>query len=111
MAIDYDRFGHCVLCHDNLMVERLIDRQRVLSLGGRATDMNVTLNDGSIMRVTICLSCKADYTVRDAKRLMKSVIKGWERECEELVADETKPHLDAAWKSRHMKIYATKEIV
>ena len=110
--IDYDCYGHCVLCHKELLKSTVIDGKAVTYFSGEKSEMQLPLNDGSKLLVTICFSCKDSYLPeRDNSRIMKSVIKGWDIETNKLVEDKTKPHWDQDKKESYMREYSTKEIV
>ncbi len=91
---DIDKFGHCCVCHKNLMVKRVVD--------GKVADMFTPfydetvflLNNGSQMQVTICKTCKSANDLSDRKvhnNIMAAVMKGWELETDLLVKDESNP--------------------
>jgi len=110
--IDYDKFGHCALCHKDMQKTTVIDGKIQTYLSGEAESMQVKLDDGSKMIVAVCTSCKANYKPsKHAEKLMKSVIRGWEVDCDNLVADKSKPQFDEDWKKNHMKVYGKKRIV
>jgi len=83
----------------------------MMRLSGSAKEIQFDLSDGSKMRVTICRECKDKHEVKDNSLIMASVIRGWEKEADELVADEAKPQFDSKWKEAHMKVYSKKEII
>lgn len=112
MSLDYDKFGHCALCHCNLMVRTLSDWKLVWRMSGKSTSMDVDMNDGSKMRVTVCKRCKSSYNHElHSEGLMESVLKGWEVECDALVADPSKPEWTPEKKAKYMEKYSKKEIV
>jgi len=105
MAIDnIDRFGFCVLCHKNLITERVVDNQVIkmfLPIHGHADFM---LDNGSIMKVCICNPCKESVDLNDEqihKNIMEAVQKGWELETKALIADNNYPD----WNEESGKAY------
>lgn len=77
---DIDKFGHCVICHKNLITKRVVD--------GKVEDMFLPeyghtfflLEDGSQMQVTMCKPCQSQNELTDPevhKNVMDAVIKGW----------------------------------
>lgn len=83
-----DKFGHCVLCHRNLIYKRVVD--------GRQEDMFVPthghttflLNTGSQMQVCMCKPCQQNNDLADVSihnNIMEAVQKGWELEAKLLV--------------------------
>src|SRR3990167_253010 len=110
--IDFDCYGYCVLCHKHLLKTISVDGKLVDYFSGEKSDMEMKLNDGSKMVVTICFPCKDSYLPeRDNSKIMKSVVKGWEMETSQLVEDKTKPDWTQERKENHMKVYSQKEIV
>lgn len=105
MGIDFDKAGHCVKCHKDLIEEKFIDGfiQKVLTPDFDETEF--LLNDGSRMRVVICKACKEIITVADEPEIMAAVVKGWQWELDNLV------NWDDSKKKDHMAIYSKKEIV
>lgn len=108
-----DKYGYCVKCHECLLRNDKNDKgEPIVRLSGKAEHLQLSLNDGSQMRVMICQPCKFNYIPEEhAEEIMRSVISGWEKECDILVADESKPQFDAKWKEEYMKVYSKKEIV
>lgn len=89
---DIDRFGHCVICHNNLITKRIID--------GKSTEIFLPIHDhtkfmldnGSTMEVCICKLCKESIDLSDSivhENIMKSVQKGWELETKLLIENNT----------------------
>lgn len=112
MSIDYDVLGNCVKCHCNLFVQDKDDKgMPMMRLSGSAKEIQFDLSDGSKMRVTICRECKDKHEPKDNSLIMASVIRGWDKSCDEAVADEAKPQFDSKWKEAHMKVYSKKEII
>lgn len=89
-----DKFGHCVVCHDNLLTKRVVDG-KVIDMFLPTYDGTIfMLNTGSQMQVTICKKCKAHTELTDPKvqdNIMEAVQKGWQLENAMLVADEKLP--------------------
>ena len=103
--MNYDCFGHCVKCHKNLLIEEVIDGKVQQRFTPDKSKMRLLLDDGSNMGITICKQCEEDYTEADNKKIMKSVIKGWEMEMIKL------PHWSDEKKKKHMDNYSKKKIV
>lgn len=70
MSIDYDSRGLCAYCHEP-------------NFTGRA---QFKISDHSIMHVSLCSECSNKDISED--KLMISIVKGWEKEVEQLVARE-----------------------
>lgn len=111
--MNFDCYGWCSLCHQCLLVTDKNDKGQLIErLSGKAEHMDVNLNDGSKMRVLICADCKSNYShEKHSSELMTSVIKGWEKECEQLVADETKSDWTQEKKEKFMDVYSKKQII
>lgn len=100
-----DKFGHCVVCHKNMLVEKIIDQKVQKVFTNDYSETKFLLNDGSTMRVAICKECKkTDYKTKD---IMKTVFNGWKNEIEE--------NKTGFWtkekKEKYIKDYSKKEIV
>jgi len=107
--IDYDCIGFCALCHKSLIEEKVItgsngkpEIQTVFT--SDRTEIEVCLDNGSLMRVAMCKKCKSNYTVKDNKPLMESIVNGWEKEVEHL------PHWTKDNKADYMKKYSKLKI-
>lgn len=99
-----DKFGHCVVCHKNLLTKRVVDGKVIDMFLPFYDDTMFLLDNGSQMQVTICKHCKADKDLSDPKvhrDIMDAVMKGWELETKMLVADEKQPQ----WTEEHGKNY------
>lgn len=80
---DIDKFGHCVICHKNLLTKRVVDGKVVDMLTPIYSDTMFLLNNGSQLPVTICKVCKAITDLKDPVvfvQVMAAVNKGWELE-------------------------------
>lgn len=108
-TIDYDLYGHCVICHKNMIIEQAIDGKIQKRYTPDYTEREFILNDGSIMRVAMCLK-DAESDI-DSKNIMKCVINGWERETAEMVKSPLFPHWTEEKKNIYMEEYSKKEIV
>lgn len=89
-----DRFGHCLVCGDNLLTKRIVNGKVVDMFLPTYSDTMFLLDSGSQMQITICKSCKDKVDLNDPKVhdvIMKSCMKGWELESKAMLADETKP--------------------
>lgn len=76
-----DKYGHCVVCHKNLLSKRVVEGQVVDMFLPTYDHTFFMLNDGSQMQVTICKPCKfhtdlTDPVVHD--KIMQAVQKGWD---------------------------------
>ena len=111
--IDFDLYGHCVLCHDNMLKEEIVDGKMVIRLMGKATTAEYLLNTGARMNVSMCVYCKdkLDDSDEELDEIMKSVVAGWEIEASDLVASISKPHWNDRVKKEHMALQEKKEIV
>ena len=80
--INYDKYGHCVVCHEDMLYTQIIDGKPEQRLGPLYEETEYLLDDGSVMRIAICKECKA--TLKDDEeeriRIMDCVFKGWEHE-------------------------------
>ena len=100
MSIDYDKFGHCVNCHKDMIFEQVVDSKVVKRFTADKTEKQFVLNDGSKINVCICKKCKA--IEGNESYIMGCLIKGWEVETDELVKDELKENWDKSTKKKYM---------
>lgn len=92
-----DRFGHCVICHKNLITKRVIDgrlEETFLPIHGHTTFL---LDNGSQMEVCMCKPCQEKTDLTDPmihENIMEACLKGWDLETKILVSEEkwTKDH-------------------
>lgn len=111
MSIDYDLHGHCVNCHKNMIYDQVIDEKVQKRYAPDYTEKEFLLEDGSRMRVALCLTCANDIKPKDHKKIMDCVIKGWDKETDELVKSPLFPHWTQEHKDKHMEQYSKKKIV
>lgn len=99
-----DKFGHCVICHRNLITKRVVDGKVIDMFVPEHDHADFLLNNGSMMKVCCCKICKNTYDLKD-KDLQEEIIeacqKGWELETKILVADEKIPE----WTQEHADKY------
>lgn len=99
-----DRFGHCVVCHKNLITKRVVDGKVIEMFMPIHDHTDFMLNNGSTMKVCICKPCKETTDLSDPEiqeNIMEACLKGWELETEILVADKTLPE----WTRDHADEY------
>jgi len=112
-VVDFDLYGHCVLCHHNMIRDEYIDGEMQTRLAAEHRMVKYLLNDGSQMNVTMCLECvnKLTDSQDEIDLVMKSVVRGWEIETSDLVASISKPMWTQQLKDDHMKKQSKKKIV
>lgn len=89
---DIDKFGHCVVCHKDLLTKRIVDGKVVDMFLPIYDETMFLLNSGSQMQVTICRPCKQLTDLSDTKvhnDIMAAVQKGWQLESKLLVDNNT----------------------
>lgn len=110
---EYDKPGYCVLCHTQ--IAEFEGANRIVRLLGNARNMQVRLDDGSKMNVTICEKCKESMMPEDTVKLMDSVIKGWSFECDTLITNKVVRIDGRVWdeqvKKEHMDEYSKRYVV
>lgn len=102
--IDYDKYGHCVLCHTNMRVEQVIGGKVQMRFTPDYDETEYLLDDGTRMRVAVCKPCKATLGEHHEKKIMDAVIKGWDMEMKEY---KWKPEKREAY----MGVYSHRAIV
>jgi len=111
MTIDFDCFGHCIKCHKNMYIEQIIDCKPTWRFNGEYTEQKFLLSNGSNMRVPMCKTCKNTLTDEDSKEIMACVIRGWEKESDELVKNKDKKNWDKKKRDKYMEEYSKLKIV
>jgi len=116
--MDFDKDGHCIECHKNMRIERVIEGKVILMFTGDKREINFLLNDGSNMRITICSTCLSIYNKSSNKekkeidkRMMQCAYKGWEYDVQLLVNDENKKTWDNEKGQKYLSIYKQLSIV
>lgn len=108
-----DKYGHCVVCHKSLIVERAVDGKVIKMFTPEHDETRYMLTDGTEMRVCICKSCKSTIDLDNRKvkdQIMEAVINGWDLEVKSLVADDKKPDWTEDKAKNHMDIFGSKKI-
>jgi len=102
--VDYDLYGHCIVCHTRMLTEKFIDGKMVQSLMPEYCEAEYLLDTGSRMRVAMCIYCKNKLTnsTTEIKDIMDTVKRGWEIETNDLVSDTKKPRWTEEHKKEHM---------
>ena len=78
-----DKFGNCIYCHRQLVMNRVVGGKIQTVLDPDASDSFFKLNTGSILVVPICKVCKATVDLDDPTvqaEVMVSVNEGWQLE-------------------------------
>lgn len=108
---NFDVFGHCVVCHKNMNITEVIDGKVTNRLSGEYREEMYYLDDGSKMRVAICMNCQKDLdNLSDDneamnKQIMNCVIDGWKHEV------ETYAHWPKEKKDAYLNRYGGLQIV
>lgn len=112
MTLDYDKYGHCIICGKNMKYTQIVDGKEISRFSDEYCEVEYLLNDNSKMRVAICTSCKpalAD-TTDTYDMIMEKVVKGWDVETSALVADPEKKDWTPDRKKVHMARYSNLSI-
>jgi hypothetical protein len=86
--LDYDKFGHCVSCSKNMVVEVAINGKIENRFTPEYNEVSVTLNDNSKMRICMCNDCKIKFSSSNYSEVMTKIHNSWEKETKELDWDE-----------------------
>ena len=102
-----DKFGACVVCHKDLMTEKVINNEIKKLFLPEYSQMELDLDDGSKMPVCVCMKCKENYkgTPKENAEIMESVVEGWKEEIKNL------PHWTDEKRDNYMKTYGKLKIV
>ena len=104
--INFDKYGHCVVCSLNMITDRVINGDVVQIFTPKKDSLEVLLNNGSRMRICICKDCKKDVKESDYKNIMKKVYRGWEMETSGLVTQRHKNKMTSrVWDKEYQKKY------
>jgi len=111
--INYDKFGHCVVCHKKMVVDRVVNNEIVRMITPDYREEEYFLDNGTKMRVAICSKCKESLKDDNetVNSIMDTVIAGWEVETRLLVSDDGKPDWTQDVKDKHMEKYSKLKIV
>ena len=99
-----DTFGHCTICHKNMLIEQVIDGKVEKRFTPEYVENEYLLSDGSKMRVAMCRDCKSNLTFDKQEQIMNCVIKGWEVGIKDLSWTDEK-------KKAYMDRYSKLEII
>lgn len=75
-----DKFGSCVYCHRNLVVNKVIGDKVQGTWHPDKDDAYMKLNQGSLMPIAICKPCKKNIDLTDSvvhTKIMEAVNNGW----------------------------------
>lgn len=76
-----DVYGHCCLCHENLLVPRIVGGKEIMTFTPKFDQTEFVISNKSRMVVCMCKDCKEKKDLSDSNihdEVMKSVIEGWE---------------------------------
>jgi len=90
MSIDYDKFGHCSICHKNMLIEEIIDNRPQQRFTAEYCEAEFLLSDKSKMRVAMCTICKSNLIEEQHDSIMQTVINGWGEQVKGLDWEEEK---------------------
>lgn len=108
-----DRFGACVICHKDMIVERVVDGKVINMFSPEKDETIFNLDDGSIMPVSICKTCKNSVNLDDPKlhdKIMNSVVEGWQYQVDQFVSDDKRPDWTQEKADLYMEEYGVLEI-
>lgn len=108
MAKENNQFGYdcafpglCSLCHCEVAefdgsVEIMpgVYRPRITKLKGNYRIKNLELSDGTIMTIALCAMCE-NLKPGDCGKIMESEVRGWHKECNEIMSDVKQDIKDA----------------
>lgn len=114
MIPNVDKYGHCVLCHTNLIIERVADMKVINMFSPDYDQTEFLLDDGTRMKVCICKPCKKNIDLKDVgvqEKVMEAVINGWNLEVKGMVADQKRPDWTEEKGKQYMDTYRVKKIL
>lgn len=78
-----DQYGHCVNCHKNLLVPRVVGGKQIMTFTPGFDQTEFIISNKSRMIVCMCKTCKENVDLSDIsvhERIMESVKLGWDGE-------------------------------
>lgn len=75
-----DQYGHCVNCHKNLLVPRIVGGKEIMTFTPDFDQTEFVISNKSRMVVCMCKPCKASIDLSDPMvhdNIMKCVKDGW----------------------------------
>ena len=78
-----DKFGHCVVCHRNLIKNVAINGKIEGVFDADKDEAYLKLNNGSLMPISICRPCKESTDLTNVTihaQIMEAVQEGWKLE-------------------------------
>ena len=109
--IDYDYDGHCATCHKDMRIEQVVGGKVIKRRTPDYAEVQFLLNDGSKMSVAICKQCQEKNLHTNFSDIMNCVINGWQKEVNDLIADEKKPQWTEKKGRDYMGRYKTLKIL
>jgi len=103
--IKHDKYGHCSLCHKNMLIEQIIDGKPTMRFLPDYVEAEYLLDDNSKMRVAMCTQCKTNLSEDDNETVMDTVKRGWQEQVKKY------DHWTQERKNKYLETYNKKEIV
>lgn len=75
-----DEYGHCCLCHKNLIVPRVVGGEQIMMLTPEFDQTEFIISNNSRMVVCMCRTCKSTVDLNNTivhNKIMESVKLGW----------------------------------
>lgn len=114
-SYDLDKFGNCIYCHRQLVMNKVVGGQVETVLHPDASDSFFRLNTGSILVVPICKPCKSTVNLEDPdvhKKILEEVNHGWELEIHHMRSNKHKfPEFNEKKESDVRSLYSGLSIV
>lgn len=84
-----DVYGHCCLCHNNMILNRVVGGKIIQMFSPDYDSTQFVLNNNSKCNVSMCKPCKSNNDLSDPKiqeDIMQSLISGWQMEQDMLLS-------------------------
>ena len=82
-----DKFGHCVICHKNLIRNIVIGGKVVGTWHPHKDEAYMISNIGALIPISICKPCKKTVVLDDSnvhENIMEAIKNGWELEIDHM---------------------------
>lgn len=94
-----DLYGHCCLCHNNMILNRVVGGKMIKMFSPDYDSTQFVLNNKSKCNVSMCKPCKSNNDLHDPKiqeDIMQSLIAGWKLEQDMMISGghNTQEHAD-----------------
>lgn len=112
MKVDnIDKFGHCILCHRNLLKNVALSGKIEPCFDPDKDEAWLKLNTGSMMSISVCKKCKSNTdfeSIDNKKKVLEAVNNGWELEMDLMLKNKEKfPEFNEEKRNKLKQLYSS----